>query len=393
MNSVPLTDVLPWGDTVPTSGRTVLICDSTETDGRFLLHALASQCLSSPSSSSSSSSLLQVSSSNPIKSSSTFRRNSKQIQNTSANSKSRKVLWIHCGSQTDHQLRMAMKKAGCDSNSISTSSSQLYILNVMNDLCENLNVNEYTNNNDDYVYDSYLKNLYLKIKQWVKNISKSTILESSKDPLIILDNVTLLSIQFGSKATYALIQKLQALIRPSSLGIPFHNRKSSEESNNNNISRGGCLAVLCSNDIDQEYYLNSTQQSHRNTNVTGGKIVQYIGGSGRGILCDSEEMSILEQRSIYELEQQNVWERSLIEISDGIVDVVPLTSGFARDVHGRLLFTERLGSMGWKDANDAIGTRTGGSMNVTNTRKSNFSTTVVNFCCHDNGVRAIRLRV
>ena len=210
------------------------------------------------------------------------------------------------------------------------------------------------------------------------------------NPLIIIDNVSLLSNQIGSKLTHVLIQKIQNLL------LKTYNQ--------------GCLTILCSGDFDQEYYLNSTQQSKRNTNVTGGKIIHYIGGGGRGILCDSEDMAILNQRMMYEFEY--IWERSLIEMVDGIIDVMPLASGFARDVHGRLVFTERPGSLGWKDygqsgrSSRSIRNRNRVATTISDKRnfhssagntdpsqRGKFSTTTVNYCCNDAGVRAIRLQV
>ena len=424
MSSVPLTDVLPWGDSIPKGGRTILICDSTETDGRFLLHTLTYQCL------------CQNNKNNTNNNSNNINVSNNTIEN---NNNKGKVLWIHCGSSTNQDIRTALKKAGCDakaigfgigmnrnnvidrhnlsslSSSSSSSSSQLDIINIhqglseyyMNSLIVGNNDNRNDNHHDDndnimiYKYhNDFIKNIYIQVKDWMKNhyhnhnnettVLQTTTSSSSAQPLIIIDNVTLLSTQIGPKLTHVLIQKIQSLLL-------LHNQ-----------SRIGCLAISCSYDFDQEYYLNSTQQSKRNTNVTGGKIMQYIGGGGRGILCDSEEMSNLYQKMIFEY--VHVWERSLVEMVDGIIDVVPLASGFARDVHGRLVFSENLGSLGWRSSNDNKGDDDDDDMsdNVRNrgkkgvdfsshyiarTQHGSFSTTTVNFCCHDNGVRAIRLRV
>ena len=35
------------------------------------------------------------------------------------------------------------------------------------------------------------------------------------------------------------------------------------------------------------------------------------------------------------------WERQLVEMADTVVDVVPLASGYSREVHGRLIFTSK----------------------------------------------------
>jgi hypothetical protein len=264
-----------------------------------------------------------------------------------------------------------------------------------------------------------LKSIYQKVKKWLKeitdenenddnddnddndnNINSQSSSSNNKNPLIILDNASLLSTQFGPQLTHAFIQTIQNMISSVTTSCTSDNSSTVRTTKNRNKKGKGCFAILCSHDLDQEYYLNSTQQSNRNTNVTGAKIMQYIGGGGRGILCNAEEMAMLNQQALFELENSSfVWERSLIELSDGIIDVIPLSSGFARDVHGRLIFTERMGSMGWKDVGMGVGIMTvSGEGSRSQARKvttsqSSFSTTTVNFCCHDSGVRAIRLRV
>ncbi len=450
MNSVPLTDVLPWGDTIPKEGRTILICDSTETDGRFLLYTMASQCLNNNNNNSNNNNAATTTSSS----------SSTDAIATTPTSEMGKILWIHCGCSTDDQIRMALKKAGSSdvssssttattsttsfskrslsggmasmslssSLNVSTSASSrgkgsmlpLQIMNIMHELSEHYLSSENIHGNDDddvpsneeesrnLFMETFVKNKYLQIREWINqqrsnNNNNNTIVH----PLIIIDNVSLLSNQIGSKLTHLLLQKIQSIL------------KGSPTSSSSSPPPLGCLTILHSNDFDQEYSLQSTQQSKRNTNVTGGKIIQYIGGGGRGILCDSEEMAVLNQRMVYELEY--VWERCLVEMADGIVDVMPLKSGFARDVHGRLVFTDRPGSMGFRDydsgggkkrvyntsrnvvsrSNNGNGSagfrrnvRVGGNApSVVDPSQSKFSTTTVNYCCNDSGVRAIRLQV
>lgn len=427
MSSVPLTDVLPWGDGIPTGGRTILICDSAETDGRFLLHTIATQCLNNNTSSSSSSFTSSSTITSPNVNS--YSSSSSQLKTNYKKNKKGKVLWIHCGSSTNSNIRTALKKSGCDPSIISfqhqnnlfgkiqqeCKDSQLDIININNELSEFYMTQQCDTKSDHDVFmnnyhNSFIKGIYIQVKEWMVNLinqcqnddklQSSSTDSSMVNPLIILDNASLLSTQVGSKLTHVLIQKIQDLLRNPL--IPTNHNPSI---NDNNKEKGiGCLTILCSHDFDQEYYLSSTQQSKRNTNVTGGKIIQYIGCGSRGILCDSEEMTILNQKTMYEFEY--IWERSLIELADGVIDVIPLASGFARDVHGRLVFTERLGSLGWKYRSESrpTGSRSGSdgkgrdissknSNSSVGVYQNNFSTTTVNFCCNDNGVRAIRLRV
>lgn len=60
------------------------------------------------------------------------------------------------------------------------------------------------------------------------------------------------------------------------------------------------------------------------------------------------------------------WDRGLPELADGIVNVEPLPSGYSREAHGRLVFV----------SNDESTTRP----------------IVMNYCCQDTSVSAIRLR-
>jgi hypothetical protein len=64
-------------------------------------------------------------------------------------------------------------------------------------------------------------------------------------------------------------------------------------------------------------------------------------------------------------------------MADGIVDVLPLASGYTREAHGKLLFTACPGGRGWGD--DSKG-------------RSDGSTLVFNYCLTDSKVQAIQIR-
>jgi len=367
MNSVPLTDVLPWGfDKPPAGGRTTLICDSSETDGRFLLHTIASQCLSNSSSNSNSNSssnsrtTLAASSSASLLPTS---GNSTKHTNAPVNSQYN-ILWINCGIKTEAQIYAAMKKIGCD---VRTNESLVHIMNIRIPTEEDGNIT--------LALEIYLKGFYQDIQR--KTCSMSNY-------IIILDDATLLSTYFGPSLTFAFVQMLKAL-------IVIRTRKTSIDTSINTdtcfaqVENDAGLIIRASHDLDQEHYLHSHSTQQEQKSVTGNKVLNYIGAGGKGILHDSESLAQIELGAQYELEEM-VWERSLVELADGVIDVVPLASGFAKDVHGRLVFTSRWGAgLGWKKNDD--------SMLSSSTAKNNFSTTLVNFCCSDAGVRAIRLRV
>ena len=118
-NAIPLADVLPWGDVVPTSGRTILVQDSAGTDGRFLLHTLAMQTLArrtagrAGGSADAGDSMRRDDSAVPGNgaTATTHRRNNRTTINVSAGGR---VLWLGCTPATDAQIASAMKKIGCD---------------------------------------------------------------------------------------------------------------------------------------------------------------------------------------------------------------------------------------------------------------------------------------
>jgi hypothetical protein len=342
MNSVPITDVLPWGDiSPPTGGRTILIYDSAESNGRFLLYTIAAQSLRLQSS-----------------------YNNETYTKQEGNDDQTHVLWIHCGTKTDAQLNAGMKKNGCD-----VKGTTKYGENKVHILRSSISssVPDIQPQQHPLWDENSLKMLYQQIKSLTSQWSKF---------VIILDDASLMSTYYGGNLTFAFIQKVRNLVRTES-----------------QREKQSSFIILASNDLDQECYTQSTNQQDKN--VTGGKKMQYIGAGGKGMLQDPESLTFMELGSLYELEEM-VWERALIELADGVVDVLPLTSGFAKDVHGRLVFTcQRGGGLGWRDGIRVSGNvdsnRAGGGGGGGDT--NHFSTTLVNYCCTDAGVKAIRLRV
>lgn len=308
MNSIPLTDVLPWGDDVPSGGRTIVVFDSVEADGRFLCHTIVSQCLSSN------------------KGAKNFKRD------PAIRSRIRKIIWIHCGTITKDQIRAAMKKNGCD---LRSNQDMVEIITIVPNLIDSSEQN----------IGDYLRNIYYEVKKMV---------EKCVECLIIIDDATSLSIFFHSTMVFSFFQKIKALVQTRSNLDDEHDLG---------------LVIVASQDLNQEQYLREIIQEQ--TSASTSKNFNYIGaeqGMTNNAPHKSEEIS---------------WEMALNELADGIVDVVPLASGFARDVHGRLVFTERLtGGLGWRETGSDESKSTVG-----------FSTCIVNYCCSDAGVRAIRLRV
>ena len=429
MNSVPVVDILPWGDTAPQGGRTILICDSVETDGRFLLYTLASQCLSPPNRNAGST--VAASSSASVRRSAAERRRAVTNSNSntslslsgdgSAESNSGHVLWLGCGANTQEQICTAMKKIGCDVAPLSNSQTKVSMVGksdsaITADIHESINspskfqtINILTEMEQTILkdasdgtpdYNSFLKSIYKRIREWKKSCMGHLNQANPKPCLVLLDNVSQLANFFGSRLVYSFILQVRSLLQQ---GIIL--KDASTRHTYNPFS----LIISCSHDLDQEYYLAATNQEQSNQSVTGAKQAQYIGAGGRGVLLNSPaELALLEQRASYELLGSDgrgggegtdvpVWERALVELADGIVDVTPLPSGFARDVMGRLVFTERKGGLGWKGGKDGASKiarsngihGTSGSGSIGNIK---FSSQIVNYSCWEGGVKAIRLR-
>jgi hypothetical protein len=357
-------------------------------------------------------------------------------ESTGAESNSGNVLWLGCCANTHEQICAAMKKIGCDvapppshrtkasafpmamagaggGNAMdmdikesSNKPSRFQIINIMTDMEQTMMNDTETSDEEpptakyshEEFYESFLKNIYKQIKEWKKSHMGSMNRANPKSCLVLLDNVSQLANFFGPRLVYSFILQVRSLLQQEQ---PIDGSSTTT----NPFS----LIVSCSHDMDQEYYLAATNQEQSNQSVTGAKQAQYIGAGGRGVLLSSPaELALLEQRANYELlggdsrggESMDVpvWERALVELADGIIDVTPLPSGFARDVMGRLVFTERKGGLGWKggkDHEDKIRRNNGslhggsGGGSIGNVK---FSSQIVNYSCWEGGVKAIRLR-
>ena len=187
--SVPLTEALPWPSPPPSDGRCFVVCDSIETDGRFLLHTLASQVLSA----------------------------------------SHAVCWVACGPWTDRLIATAMKKMGCEtaaaylrsSTSDNDNNRPLHIRSVPVELATRL---EEGSDPAEFDAELYIKELYHSIRSWTSS-------GSSNGDWIILDDVSALATLVGERLTYCFILSLRALA---------------------NRTKTFSLMIRCSHDFDLE---------------------------------------------------------------------------------------------------------------------------------------------
>ena len=377
-NAVPLPDVLPWADVLPPN-RTVLVNDSVGTDGRFLLHTLASQTLRGSSSSS-------IAGDGSSAAGSSFRRASPADSSAAASSlpssssaPGGRVLWLGCTPATAKQIASALKKIGCDASlttaaslavpsPTATKSRRLEIVPILLEAANEILSDEDEENDTAFTNNDYLKKLYKRIKMRLSESSQQ------QTNLIIVDDATSLATIFGARQAEFFVRQVRSLI----------------------LRQGNAsMAVLCSTDADQDRYLTAAaKEGGANVNVAGGGSAKSTWlGAGSDVYALEQEY----QQIVGGAGTGSTWERNLVELADGIVDVMPLQSGFSLEAHGRLVFTERKGGRGWRDATApaaASGRRLPSTARSTSSAAgaSAFLTTVVNYCCEENSIKAFRLR-
>ena len=290
------------------------------------------------------------------------------------------------------------------------------------------------------------QNKLQKQQQSQENKNKQPIINTSMGPnLIIIDNATTLGTLFGDALTNAFLSSVRA-----SLGR--HAKRCNSNSNSGNNSNGNnlvsitntnLLTLRCTSPDDGGLYQlgldddddamndNGTPKKKKGEQLRSehsrllrpwlgmGSGVSYGMGGGGGSNSNatatntSAALSKMEEQSNYlSLSSSSalsdprplLYQCGLYEIADGIVDVSPLESGYARDVLGRLSFATTWSGKGWW----GTGVGAGGSAGVVNTSSSGgsvagihrkkeecegaYSSICVNYRCDDSGVRVMRLR-
>jgi hypothetical protein len=328
MNTVPLTEALPWSPTVP---RNVLVCDSIETKGDFVIHTMMSQFLASSSSSS--------------------------------HKAAGRVLYWTC--TTEQQVATSLKRMGCgdpvlmdryigsrrrplpsDTNNVGNGGQRLTLRSLTTEVGTRL-VLASDDEEDDFDPEKYLKQMYKEIKEWLLKENSVDDNTPQNQPMrwIVLDDLSTMATLLGEKLVYCFVTSLLAL--------------------SHNMPGLGTI-MRCSNDVDQLAM-----------KILANEGKDQSGWVGAGGLYQKEHLK-------YNITQNIVpWERSLETAVDAIVDVLPLPSGFSRDAHGRLIFTETPGGRGWGQQDPL---RKSGCVNQV------WNKLIINYCVQDSGVRAIRLR-
>jgi hypothetical protein len=158
-STAPLADVSPWS---VDKASTILVNDSIESDGRFVLYQIATQVLPS-----------------------------------------KRLLWLSCGPLSPQLIKSSIKKMGRDA-----SSPNLFVRSITQELAESS-----LNGRPDGV--SFLRLLCRDVAEWASQAS-------STPSWLILDDLSTLAVLLGPKLAYCLLASLQALATKSgSLGITF----------------------------------------------------------------------------------------------------------------------------------------------------------------------------
>ena len=228
----------------------------------------------------------------------------------------RSVLWIQGGPLTKPLIRRSFKKLGWEDSRVKPAASD-GIDSPRRSLCIKclpielagglLNSNDTA---DPVDVEQYMKRLFHQIQEWL--------CDAGSAPLIVVDDASTIAVLVGDVVTYQFLSSLCSLCTRRT---PF------------------ALCIRCAGDLDYE----PLEQS------SNGALAFF--GAG-GMLQGPDDSASFESR--------------LGELADLIIDVVPLTGGPTRDVHGRILFTSFI--------------------------EDEVQVSTYNFSLHDNKVEAIRVQ-
>jgi len=336
-----LADVYPWctnsrGDNDGGERRSavdaVIVADSVESDGRFVLYQHAARIL------------------------------------LSSSNHDNKLLWLACGPTPPRLVLRSLKKLGYDHHHSNDNNQRqkLQIRCLASEIGDAVLADE----EEEFSPETFVKRLYRQIKEWVVNAdeagaddqdegdigSKNSDKDGERRRWIVLDDVSSLACLIGSdRLAYALVMSIKSLLLSQS----------------QRQQRLG-LMVRCSNDFDQELCWKNTT-SAGGISSGGGRAMRHKNYDWFGAGGGGDDRGNATPTSI-------PWERSLIELADYVVDVCPLPSGASRDVHGRLIITPAPSTLATCTKKNATSLTTTGQP------------LVFNYCLTDNDAVAIRIQ-
>ena len=278
-SSISLQQILPLHEK-----ETILITDSATCDGRFVLYSIVAAVLDKTSCDRSS-------------------RN-----RGSVDKKIGRVLWLSCSPITEGMILTSLKKIGCDKSMLTSMHCPDSNLHNHNDASSTNTVPNHQltirsiptlienklMDTDTFDAKEFAKEIYCIIKDWLLLYSGGTL----NSVWVLIDDVSALSSLIGERLTHGLLLSIKLLVLRD---VHLFS-----------------LVLRCSNDFDIDEIGLTTR---------GSNISDWLENK------DADADQIMQNSTVIP------WERSLVEIADSLIDIVPLSSGFSRDVHGRLLLT------------------------------------------------------
>jgi hypothetical protein len=257
-----------------------LVYDTVETNGLFVLAALAETVLSSASSAKTDGQELH------------------------------RVLWLCCSTMTDHSTLYSLQKIGCSKDITSLAllpdnpgrkevttaandeSTRRLTIRSVPSLIESVILRD--NAEVQLNEESFARDLFDIVRTWLLQR------KNSESDCVILDDISALASLLGDRLTFGLVSTLCSLAKSEQL--PFK------------------LAFRCSNDCEIEK-LGLTIPRERD----------WFGSTTSSRNADGGNDDLIP------------WERFLVELSDFVIDVIPLASGYTRETQGQLVVTEQKG--------------------------------------------------
>ena len=269
-----------------------------------------------------------------------------------------------------------------------------------------------------FAHEMYLKGLHRRIVHWLKhseflrmeqleqrNLKRDGNHTRLLGPhLIVCDNITTLGTMVGDKLANVFVSSVRSSIQKVS------NLRSSLTSsvtatlaaNNNALMTIVNLFVIRSSSPDDGGLYNlgendNSMEGQKHLRSEYSRLLRPWLGCGSGISnhVDGDRSTCiaqLEEKCNYlSLSPDSVpsflYRSGLYEVADGIVDVSPLQSGYARDVLGRMAFVPTWCGQGWWGKG-----REGNALTNKEGIDGTYASLGVNYRCDESGVRIMRLR-
>ncbi len=351
------------------------------------------------------------------------------------------VLWISCTPIAERQIMMGLRKAlqhnlgggggevgnsgigkGRSSSSVfgqggigTSSCGPIHIISIPQELADAALLHHDKN---PFSHEMYLKGLHRRIVHWLKQreFLRMEQLEQQKlnldedhttlgPRLIIIDNVTTLGTMVGDTLANVFVSSVRSSIQKLSNTrslLTSSDTATLETTHNSTLITTVNLFVIRSSSPDDGGLYNlgandNSMEGQKHLRSEYSRLLRPWLGYGSGISnnVDGDRTTSIaqleEQCNFFSLSPDSVpsflYRSGLYEVADGIVDVSPLQSGYARDVLGRMAFVPTWCGQGWWGKG-----REGNALTNKEGIDGTYASLGVNYRCDESGVRIMRLR-